>query len=103
MDQKDAHDQYHDMSNAGWDDQAPSREGQRKSDLKQYHSPRQTTSERNAMRFKEVAEPANVDRMEQRVNGMGDKNEGEHNPDDIEAAARIMRGTAKPVSIHKAS
>jgi hypothetical protein len=55
------------------------------------------------MRFKEVTEPANIGRMQQRIDGVGDENEGQHDPDDIEAATRIVRLTSKPISLHNVS
>jgi hypothetical protein len=103
MNEKNAHDEHKDMPDARRDDKPPSRERERASDLKKDHSPRQTHAEGNAMRFKEVAEPANIGGVQQPVDGVGCENEGYHNPDDIEAASRIMRWTAEPVSIHKMS
>jgi hypothetical protein len=103
MNEKNAHDEHKDMPDARRDDKPPSRQRQRASDLKKDRSPRQTHTEGNAMRFKEMAEPANIDGMQQPIDGVGCENEGYHNPDDIEAASRIMRWTAEPISIHKVS
>ena len=103
MNEENAHDEHKDMPDARRHDKALSRERQRTSDLKNDHSPRQTQTGGNAMRFKEVAEPPNIDGMQQRIDGVRCENEGYRNPDDSEAASRIMRWTAEPISIHKVS
>src|ERR1700733_6711653 len=52
------------------------------------------------MGFKDVTKPANISGMQQAIDGVGDENEGHHNPNDIEAAARIMYRTVQPVFVH---
>jgi hypothetical protein len=41
--------------------------------------------------------------MEQCINWVRNEDEGHPDPDDIEAAGRIMRWTVKPVFIHNVS
>jgi hypothetical protein len=55
------------------------------------------------MGFKDVTKPANIGWMQQAIDGVGDENEGHHNPNDIEAAARIMYRTIQPVFVHTVS
>jgi hypothetical protein len=55
------------------------------------------------MRLEDVTEAANIGGMEQRIDRVRDEDESHPDPDDVDAAVRIMRWTVKPVFIHKAS
>jgi hypothetical protein len=55
------------------------------------------------MRRKKMAEPTDIAGMHQRMDGVGEENERHRDPNDVETAARIVRGGAIPISLHKRS
>lgn len=71
--------------------------------MNEHDNPSQKRPEKNVMGFKNVAEPTNIGRVQQGIDGVGDENKGNRNPDDIEAAARIMRRTVEPIFVHYVS
>jgi len=97
------HAEHKDVPDARWHDKASNDERQRTSDLKKHHSPCQARAQRKATRLKEMAEPANIAGVQERMDGVGDENQGHHDLNDIETAARIACRTAEPVSLHKDS
>lgn len=53
------------------------------------------------MQFEDVTEAADIRGMEQRIDWVRDEDECYPDPEDIEAAVRIVRGTIQPVLIHE--
>jgi hypothetical protein len=103
MNEPDTHAEHKDLSDARWRGKPPNHKRQRTPELKKHHSPRQVDTQGKAVRLKELAEPTDIVGVQKRIDGVDDENDCHYDPNDIETAARIVRRTTEPASLHKVS